>query len=85
MSGLVFTPTLRSAHGAGVGSGTRAAACLPTENSPRTAPLSPSGLLLSLRQVRSRLDRTPRAGLQLPPAAHGDVGHRLRRIALNSK
>jgi hypothetical protein len=42
MSGRVFAPLLRSTQGAGIGSATRAAACLANDTYPRTLPLSPS-------------------------------------------
>ena len=65
----MFAPTRRSAHGTAIGSGTRAAACLLTEDAPRTAPIAPSDIRFALRQVHSRFDLAPRTGLQLPRSA----------------
>ena len=46
----MFAPVLLSTHGAGVGSGTRAAAGLATDTDPHVTPISPSDALLTLRK-----------------------------------
>lgn len=59
MSGLVFAPGLLSIQGAGIASGTRAAACLLTGYSPHGARIAPGDMLIPLQPVHSQFDRTP--------------------------